>query len=234
MQCFPTSQNSIHTSTARSLTDFLCRQPTITALFLDDLYETPQSMCPLPHLTSLGASPSFVSSFLSSPAKAPVLKCIHLFTSLPLAKYLVGPCRLDTNQLHHSLAAIGTCPTVYHLSLTMSGCNVGEWMRSFGTVAQHRTRSTLVLPHITCLTVYDGGSVYLLLPQWVHVLFPNLETLALLDMNNPPPPCEDLTKSHFIRRMTEACPMLSNVSFSIDASPEPIRQWLQEIVDHYE
>jgi len=94
-------------------------------------------------------------------------------------------------------------------------------MESLGCSSQRRTESTLVLPHITQLTVFNARGVDRFLPQWAGALFPNLETFLFCELEGI-----EFDQTRVVRRMSEACPSLVNVSFSENVPARPVTEWI--------
>jgi hypothetical protein len=177
----------------------------------------------LPHLTKLVAVPKFIIDYLSHPEIVPDLQTVRLLTARRPYDSDELQYNFDTAEMTRTLEVLSNCRTIKCLSLTMNhGIPVG-WMvmleSAVSTEAHNGTK--ILLPHITHLTVLRAANIPQIFPHWLSTLFPNVRVLVYDSAMAHHSQCS------FVRQLVELCPTFMEVSFSGDAHPRPVVDWLE-------
>lgn len=199
---------------------FLHRHPNITILHAGLTGNTlPQTlhMCTLPRLTTLIAPPRLIISFLSLPGRVPIINTICMFMD-----------QLIPDELTRALASLSTYPDIHTLTLNIWRRYTMEELQRYMEVednAPHSAESKPVLPHITHFTLLSEIEVIHLLPNWLRVLFPNMETFIFEDGPITNRLLSD-EKTVLVRKLRETCTALQYVSFSRNSPTQPVARFL--------
>jgi hypothetical protein len=196
---------------------FLHRHPNITILHAGLTGNTlPQTLdvCTLPRLTTLMAPPRLIISFLSLPCRVPIINTVCMF---------MDQCILD--ELTRALGSLSTYPAIHTLTLDIWRRDAMEELQRYMEVEDNAPQSKPVLPHISHFTLLSELEVIHLLPDWLRVLFPNVETFIFEDGPITNRLLSD-KKTVLVRKLRETCTALQYVSFSRNSPTQPVAQFL--------